>query len=338
MSIRINPVNWTVFCCCIALFTSTTHSVLATNNNYNILLNDVYGESHDLASYLESGKSVILNFSSTWCKPCWIYEQAGILEHVWYKYGPLGSDEVVIILLEADMSTEKPCMSGMEACNDFSYGNWAKKPYPVINLEGSGLQLNEVFQITRYPTIIGISSKDRNAVKLGQLTFNGWSTWIDGQNDYNSAITTEDDLESLRQRLIAPHDPILNKHVRNRRLDYNKSNQVYTSSEVMVSLKDLPTWSLTEELNKAIKKPSPLYINVYPNPCVESVHIQYSSPDEQSAKARLYTMSGRKIFEKKIVNQGSSQVLDVSRLKRGMYILEIEGELIYRTEKLFVVK
>ncbi|HMQ07714.1 MAG TPA: T9SS type A sorting domain-containing protein [Saprospiraceae bacterium] len=305
----------------------------------NMIIKDTYGETHDLASYLDEGKSVILNFSSTWCKPCWKYEQTGILEHLWYKFGPLGSDEIVIILLEADAITSRQCISGMEGCNDFTYGNWKRKPYPVINLEGSGIQLVEAFEIERYPTIIGISSRDYSVQKLGQLTFEGWNNWINAQHYAIPGVSQEEDLEYLRRKLTSKHDPVLvnnmqyRKFERNREIDNSKVRQI-------TIMQNLPQWTATELDNTTtlVEEDIPLRVKVFPNPCVDWIHIQYSDPDKQPAKAKLYTSSGRKIMEKHLPNKSQSLQLDVSRLKRGLYILEIEGTNVFKSEKLFVIR
>ena len=65
-------------------------------------MTDIYGESHNLYSYLDQGMSVILNFSAVWCGPCLAYKEEGILNDIYNAYGPDGSGDIMVLSFETE--------------------------------------------------------------------------------------------------------------------------------------------------------------------------------------------------------------------------------------------
>lgn len=115
-------------------------------------LTDINGNSHNLYSYLNQGYDVILDFSATWCVPCWNYHQSHILEDVYDLYGPPGTNEVMVLMIEASPSTT---VADIYGTGSNTLGNWVSgTPYPII----SSTSLNAAYQLSAFPTILTVCS------------------------------------------------------------------------------------------------------------------------------------------------------------------------------------
>lgn len=149
----------------------------ATAPDFTIM--DINGTSHNLYDVLESGKSVVIDFSATWCGICWNYHSTGALENVYSSYGPAGTDELEVFWIDADANTNTACVTNSMGCNNNTSGDWtAGSAYTYFNLEGDELSVKDDYDINSFPTIIGITS-NKKQYEIGKLTnLNTWQSWV----------------------------------------------------------------------------------------------------------------------------------------------------------------
>ena len=126
---------------------------------------DLSGEQHHLQAYLDSGKTVILNFGATWSGPDWWYFNSQVLQELYMDFGPAGSDELVILFLEADDSNTSEDLYGLTEASQGDYVT--NTPFPIIDNAGS--IFNE-YAGAYYPTIFTICP-DGTLTQSGQSSY-----------------------------------------------------------------------------------------------------------------------------------------------------------------------
>ncbi len=114
-------------------------------------LTDIDGTTHNLYTYLNEGKTVVLNFSTTDCGECWNFHETRNMNTANTLYGASGTDEMVFLFLEIDSTST---LSALEGDGLYTAGNWLNNTdFPIID---DAQEVAAEYDITDVPTVIAV--------------------------------------------------------------------------------------------------------------------------------------------------------------------------------------
>lgn len=131
---------------------------------------DTQGNSWNLYSLLSDGKIVVLNIFGAWDSYAWQYYQSGELHEFYALYGPSGTNQVMVLNIEAESSNGIGQLSGPQLLSGENstqtQGDWlTDNPMPVIDNAG----IADSLQVNYLPTVFMICP-DKVVSELSQLS------------------------------------------------------------------------------------------------------------------------------------------------------------------------
>lgn len=97
------------------------------------------GQTIDLQAWIDSGYSVVIDYSCCWCGPCWRLHTAGILEGFHRRFGSEGTNQLRVLWIEVEGTNTIDQIYGTTTSNDYSgltQGDWTLGgtfPIPIID-------------------------------------------------------------------------------------------------------------------------------------------------------------------------------------------------------------
>ena len=155
------------------LVPNLTYAQLTEAPNFN--LEDINGNTWNLYDLLDDGKTIIVEFSTTTCGPCWNWHTQGVLEQLYHDYGPDGqlSQDLMIFYVECSPFSDTDALYGN---GDFTIGDWVTGTnYPILDLPFEEWDFSDAFHdewdIIGYPTAYLICPNKQIVADIAQESY-----------------------------------------------------------------------------------------------------------------------------------------------------------------------
>jgi hypothetical protein len=158
-------------------------------------LQDLNGNFHDLyGDYLNQGVHVVIDFSATWCGPCWSYHNSNTLKNFYNAYGPNGTGDAMVFFIEGDLNTNEACLYGPTGCSGGTQGNWVSgTPYPIINTTSTnGPSTASQWSIAFWPTVYMVSAQNGRVYREGTPSATALNQWVLGSFEMEATADITD--------------------------------------------------------------------------------------------------------------------------------------------------
>lgn len=116
-------------------------------------LTDRDGAEHRLYDYLAEGKVVFIKFFACHCPGCWAYHNTGKLESIYQTYGPDGTDQIMVLMLEHDPYNP----DAFYGLGGYTQGDWITgNSIPMVDVEGTDRTVFDDYNLNYYPMVMKV--------------------------------------------------------------------------------------------------------------------------------------------------------------------------------------
>lgn len=174
----------------------------------DFILTDIDGTSHHLYEYLAEGKVVFIEFFACHCSSCWAHYNAGTMESLYQNYGPTGTDQIMVIMIEADQ------WNGIDEFNGTAgntQGDWITgSTIPKVNAENPDRDVFTDYNMTYYPMVYKLCTD--KTTELMDISYSTAELFQEADS-CPGALTLEENEESLEIVLDNTNQKIVLKNI-----------------------------------------------------------------------------------------------------------------------------
>ena len=270
----------------IASFATSKAQLAAGSVAPDFTVTDIYNVTHNLYTLTDSGYTVILDISATWCGPCWTVHNSHVFDSLTRHYGPSGNiapKKIKFIFIEGDATTPVADLYG----GSTSQGDWvAGTNYPIAD----NAALKTLYPIGGYPTFYVICpnrfiSFSQSGYSQAMLTEPFWVSYmqncpvaVQGTNVGNVGVL------SSKQFCVGSPTPLSTRI-------QNLGSTVLTSAtvEAKVGGSTVATYNWSGSLNKYAY--ADVNIGNYTFPAAGNINVEYIVTTANDAQATDNTKS-----------------------------------------------
>lgn len=147
-------MRWLFTCIILVIL----NAAVVCQHTDDFTVKDIEGNEFRLYEYLDQGTSVLFDFSTTWCAPCWELHLEKYLDRLHDIYGQDGTGQIKVVFVESDTTTTSDDLYGT---GTNTYGDWVSgAEYTIIDLQGSDKDIISQFDVFTFAQFVFVSAKD----------------------------------------------------------------------------------------------------------------------------------------------------------------------------------